>query len=288
MTQDYFIFTEAYNCSDILKNCLKSFYKYHDDNVYVYGTETDIKNLSEFDKIIPIIIEPGSIIDQAYSYGHMGTARIFSESILKHSKSNFLIHFDSDIIFKKECLSFIKQKLLDGFDLIGPVRPYKYNLNGRDDIRHMEDVVATCFLGFNKEKITSKNVDELMYQIHGSPFEGNPTLDFFDYISFDILKHSGKPYYFDFEETGGPNQYGNRVNKYKELNEDIDCGDWYIHFAGIGSGSKIYKTGVQSMHTGYAEWALNRYGLYKKLIENEDIFGINYDKEKLKLYKGLL
>ena len=48
---DYFIFTEAYNCADILKNCLKSFYKYHDDVVHVYGTKKDLDELEEFDLI---------------------------------------------------------------------------------------------------------------------------------------------------------------------------------------------------------------------------------------------
>lgn len=288
MTQEYFIFTEAYNCSDILKNCLKSFYKYHDDTIYVFGTENDIKNLSEFNKIVPIIIGAGTIIDKAYSYGHLGTARIFSEAILNYSKSKYVIHFDSDLIFKTDCLTQIKQKFKEGYDLIGPVRPYKHNLNGRDDIRHMADVVATCFIGFNKEKITSTNLDELMYQVNGQPFEGNPTLDFFDYVSFDIIKNNGKAFYFDFEQTGGPSQTGSRINKYKNLNEDIDCGDWYIHFAGIGSGSKIYKTGIQNTHTGYADWAVKRYSLYKKLIENEDILNVPYDKEKLELYKELL
>ena len=202
MTQDFFIFTEAYNCSDILKNCLKSFYKYHDDVIYVFGTENDIKSLSEFNKIVPIVIGEGTVVDRAYSHGHLGTARIFSEAILKYSQSKYLIHFDSDLIFKKECLSNIKQKFLNGYDLVGPVRPYKHNLNGRDDIRHLQDVVATCFFGFNKDKITSKNLNELMYQINGMPFEGNPTLDFFDYVSFDIIKNGGVPFYFDYEETG--------------------------------------------------------------------------------------
>jgi hypothetical protein len=288
MTQDFFIFTEAYNCSDILKNCLKSFYKYHDDVIYVFGTENDIKSLSEFNKIVPIVIGVGTVVDRAYSHGHLGTARIFSEAILKYSQSKYLIHFDSDLIFKKECLSNIKQKFLNGYDLVGPVRPYKHNLNGRDDIRHLQDVVATCFFGFNKDKITSKNLDELMYQINGMPFEGNPTLDFFDYVSFDIIKNGGVPFYFDYEETGGPSQTGNRVNKYGKLNEDIDCGDWFIHFAGIGSGSKIYKNGLQQTHSGYANWALKRYSLYKKLIENVDIPNIQYDSEKLELYRALI
>jgi len=51
---------------------------------------------------------------------------------------------------------------------------------------------------------------------------------------------------------------------------------------------KIYKTGIQNTHTGYADWAVKRYSLYKKLIENEDILNVPYDKEKLELYKELL
>ena len=55
----------------------------------------------------------------------MGTAAIFSESILNNSTSNKIIHFDSDLIFKQECLSKIKEKLDAGYSLVGPPRPYK-------------------------------------------------------------------------------------------------------------------------------------------------------------------
>ena len=37
-----FIFTEAYGCGLILKNCLESFFKYHpDEKVHVFGTFKD-------------------------------------------------------------------------------------------------------------------------------------------------------------------------------------------------------------------------------------------------------
>jgi hypothetical protein len=285
---EHFIFTEAYNCSEILKNCLESFYKYHDDPVHVFCTKNDLNDLKHFKKIIPILIQDGSPIDRAYAKGHVGTAAIFAESIFIYSKTNNIIHFDSDLIFKQECLSNIKNKLSEGYDLVGPVRPYKFNLNNRNDIRHMRDVVATCFLGFNKSKISIKNMDEMVMSINGRPFKGNPTLDFFDYVSFDILENGGKIHTFDYEFTGGPNEYGNRKNKYGNLNEDLDCGDWFIHFAGIGTGSKVYKKGYQSTNIDYSNWALKRYALYKKLIENIEIAGIPIDEQKYQNYKNNL
>lgn len=284
-----FIFTEAYNCADILKNCLESFYKYHDDPIYVFGKEEDLELLKNFDKIIPILIEKNSPIDYLYQYGHAGTARIFSEVITKYATSNMIIHFDSDLIFKEKCIDKILDKLIDGYDIVGPVRAYKNNPCGRDDIRHMQDVVATCFFGFNKDKITRVSVDDLVYQINGMvPYNQNQVLDFFDYISFDILNNGGKIFYLDYENTGGANHLGHRINKYGDLNKDIDCGDWFIHFAGIGSGARIYKNGLQQSHPGYAEWAIKRFALYKKLIENIDISNIEIDLERLELYKKLV
>ena len=285
---DFYIFTEAYNCSDILKNCLKSFYKYHDDIVHVFGTKEDLDNLSEFLKIKKIEIQKGDIIDFLYSMGHMGTAAIFAESILNYSTVNNIIHFDSDVIFKKECISEIKNKLNEGFSLVGPPRPYKYNLNNRDDVRHMPDVVATCFFGFKKDKITINNFEELIQSIYGRSFNGNPIIDFFDYVSFLIMENGGKIYNFDHNSVGGPDNYGNRNNKYGELNEDIDCGDWYIHFAGIGTGSKVYKKGYEKTDINYANWALERYAVYKKLLENVEIENIKINTARYELYKKQL
>jgi len=285
---DYFIFTEAYNCADILKNCLNSFYKYHDDIVHVYGREEDLDQLKDFKLIKPIVIEPTSEINFFYKKGHYGTAAIFAKAILVDSTCDNIIHFDSDLIFKKECISKIKDKLNNDYSLVGPPRPYKYNLNNRDDIRHMPDVVATCFFGFKKNKINITDINELTPSICGRNFENQPILDFFDYVSFLILKNGGKIFNFNHDDVGGPNNMGNRVNKYMELNEDLDCGDWYIHFAGIGSGSKIFKQGYEFVDKHYANWALERYAVYKKLIENVDILNVKINKQRYELYKNKL
>lgn len=281
---DFFIFTEAYNCSDILKNCLKSFYRYHDDVVHVFCTEEDLPNLKKFDKIIPIIIQKNSYIEHAYNFGHLGTARIFSESIVNSNCKN-IIHFDSDLIFKCRCLNNIKEKLNEGYDLVGPCRPYKNNNNGRDDIRDLPDTIATCFMGFKTDKLIIKNIDNLTFRINGLPYKNREILDFFDNLSLEILDNGGKAYYFDHNFTGGSNPEGNRNNKYYKLNEEIDVGDWYVHFAGIGSGSKIFKKGMQSVHQGYGNWALERYFFYKNIIENLSFDNNTYNVEKCEYYK---
>lgn len=289
MQDNFFIFTEAYNCSDVLKHCLNSFYKYHDDSIHVFCTLQDLEEIKQYKKIIPIIINPGSFIDLAYTRGHLGTAAIFADAILRYSGNNSnIIHFDSDLIFKQECLSNIKNKFNEGYDLIGPARPYKFNQNNRDDIRHMEDVVATCFFGFNKTKIKITDYQELTYSINARPFKGTDILDFFDYISFHILENGGNKYILDFDHTGGSNINGSRTNKYGELNADIDCGDWYMHFAGIGSGAKIFKKGFENTHQGYALWALKRYALYKKLFDGVIIPNVQIDEDKYTSYKNNL
>lgn len=283
-----FIFTEAYSCADILKNCLESFYKYHDDPVHVFGTKEDLEFLKKYEKIKPIIIESGSNIDKFYDFGHAGTARIFSETILNYSDTDHIIHFDSDLIFRSKCINEITSKLNEGYDLVGPPRLYKNNPCNRNDIKHLPDVISTCFMGFNRNKITTKNIDELTYQINGIvAWQNTAVLDFFDYISLDILNNGGKIYFFDYDQTGGSNQLGKRDNKYGPLNKEFEYGEWYIHFAGIGSGCRVYKKGYQHSNQSYGNWALKRYALYKKLIEKQTIPNIDIDENLYETYKDL-
>ena len=283
-----FVFTEAYNCGLILKNALDTFHKYHDCKVNIFGTYKDFKQLTKHNNNVYIELSEDDNLKKLYSNGHVGTAYIFSKVINgDYTKNDKIIHFDSDIIFRNECLSYIIDGFNSGYDLIGSRRCYKNNLNGRKDLSDLKDVVQTYFFGFNKEKIKIHNFEELIRMTVGyhNPYN-HPILDFFDPISFEILYNNGNPLFLDYDLFGGMNEYGDKNNKYGEVNQKIDFGDLLIHFAGVGSGMNFFKN-PSGADAGYKEWAIKQYILYYKLFYNKELSD-NYDKEKFDIIEKYL
>lgn len=273
MMNDVFIFTEAYNCGLILKKCLESFFKHHDANIHVFGRRDDFEEMGHFDKVIYHDTSGDIELENSFLYGHLGTAHIFSRVIVDLcGDKKYIIHFDSDTIFRAESLSLILNKFKEGYDLVGPRRCYKNNLNGRNDLNNLPDVTQTYFYGFNKTKITNFDFNILKQMIVGSynP-SGHPILDYFDPVSFNIINNGGKVFYLDFNLVGAQDENGNRINKYGEISKDCDFGDNIIHFAGIGSGMKFYKLGKGHVPVFYYEWAIKRYATYMKLMYDEII-----------------
>lgn len=264
-----FIFTEVYDCGLILKKCLESFFRFHPDIIVnVFGTAKDFKELGKFKNVEYNELSADSELRECFKNGHMGTAHIGARVITEFSKDcDYIIHFDSDVIFRKESLSLLFEKIKEGYDLIGPRRCYKNNMNGRKDLGELSDVTQTYFYAFNKKKISQYDFGTLRHMIVGfhNPF-GHPILDYFDPVSFDILKNGGKIFFLEPDEVGGLTKDGNRNNKLSELNKDMDFGENIIHFAGIGSGMKFFKNGIGGASQGYAEWAIKRFILYNNLF----------------------
>jgi len=286
---DNFIYTEAVNCGLILKKCLETFFKYHPNvNVHVFGFENDLNEVNIFPNVIPHDITNDNDCKRFYQNGHLGTAYIGAKVITEYAKNHkYIIHFDSDIIFREECLSFLIDKIESGYDLIGPRRCYEKNMNGRTDLIGLPDLVQTYFYAYNREKITTNNFSILQNMIVGyhSP-KGYPILDYFDPVSFEILDNGGNIYFLDSDNFGGLTINGDKKNKYYEFNEDTDFGEKLIHFAGIGSGMKFYYYGGNT-HDGYIKWAIRRFGMYYKLFYDESFNGIEIDEHKYKIFKDL-
>ena len=285
---DVFVFTEAYNCGLILKNALDTFHKYHDCKVNIFGTYKDFKQLSKHKNNEYIEMSEDNHLKSLYMNGHIGTAYIFSKVINgDYTKKSHIIHFDSDVVFRQECLSYIVEGFNSGYDLIGSRRCYKNNLNGRKDLNNLQDVVQTYFFGFNKEKIKKHSFDELLNMTVGyyNPYN-HPILDFFDPISFEILYQKGKPLFLDYDLFGGMNENGDKNNKYGEVNQKIDFGEFIVHFAGVGSGMNFFNN-KSNADAGYKDWAIKQYILYYKLFYNQDLSD-NYDKEKFNTIKNFL
>jgi len=284
-----FIFTESYGCGLILKKCLESFFKYHPNTIiHVFGTHKDFKELGKFKNVEYIDLSEDLELTECFKYGHLGTAHIGAKVIKEFSKGfDYIIHFDSDVIFKKESLSLLYDKIDEGYDLIGPVRCYKNNMNGRTDLSELSDVSQTYFYAFNKNKISEYSFHDLRNMIVGfhNPLN-HPILDYFDPVSFDILKNGGKSYFLDANLVGGLTMEGTRKNKYEELNSDMDFGENLMHFAGVGSGMKFYFKGSEQTSKSYVDWALKRFAIYYKLFYEISIPNIEIDNNIFKLLKN--
>lgn len=273
--EEIFIFTIAYNCGKILKKALETFFQHHPNHkVHVLGTYKDFKELKEFQKNIEYIeLSLDNNLKQFYKHGHLGTAYIFTK-VLKREFGNYnkVIHFDSDVIFRKECLSDIINGFAEGYDLIGQRRSYEKNRCNRTDLVGLPDVVGTCFFGINLEKISNYDFNILHQMVVGyyNPYQ-HPIMDFFDPVSFDIIYNKGKVKYLNNIDYGSSDENGSWDNNNTELNNLFDFGDKFIHFAGIGSGMNFYYNGNGSVPDSYAEWAKERFSLYMKLFYNETI-----------------
>ena len=302
---DLFIYTEIVRCGEIGIIALRSFYAFHPKiKVHVFGLESDRPAVKEFpevtfhslDKPDPKLESWGKKnlfyrakmvrrcrqIAKGFDEAHLGTASLWAH-LIETRPEKYLLHFDSDVIFRAPALSDITSRLSKGYDLVGPPRAYKHNPNSRDDVRHLRDLTQTCFFGFNKNKIDKHPHDELINMCRGyfSPL-GTPIIDFFDPVEFEILHNGGKIYYLSIDDYGGCNLEGNRINKYPKLNAIIDFGDKFSHFSAVGSGLNFYENADQineDVPDIYINYALEKYAVYVKLFYDRDI-DVKYNLKK--------
>jgi hypothetical protein len=268
------------NCPEICVNALISYFEFHTKPVNVFLTEKDIPILEKqsFPKdLLHLHIIDKQIATVYQTNGHLGTAILWYNAILKNSSSK-LIHFDSDVIFKENMIDLLESEL-ETHDIVGGRRCYQHNANNREDIRNLSDVVTTYCFGFNPQKITKnyllpQNSNLLISMIRGftNPI-GHPILDFFDPVSFDIIKNGGTIFFIDYEIIGGFNNLGSRNNSYPILNKQMDYGSHIIHFSSVGSGLNFFKAiqegkSIRVPET-YVKYALGTLNIYKYLLFNE-------------------
>ena len=306
----HYIWTEIYNCGKIGKIALESFHKYHPDHiVHVYGFEQDFEYIANFPNVVPVIIprrniywriynrflnsRPGfagkihrEMLKEGFEKGHLGTAKLWAY-IIQNRKEQFLLHFDSDTVFLGNIIDEMIAKS-EQFDIVGPIRSYKNNPFNNPFFKQFEDVSATnCFL-FNREKIDSFSFNVLASMCQGSynPL-GHKVIDFFDPVSFNILKNGGKIFFLDPDDVGACDANGERNNKFSAINNfdtpfKLDYGNKLIHFSAVGSGTNIYNNRSINISDSYKQYALDRYALYCKIFYNEDL-GIDLSQYRLLL-----
>ena len=293
MKNNHYIWTEVFNCAEIGKLAISTFFKYHKTlKLNVYGFESDLEKIDDYPNLNKVFLPKKTSLfskilsenklKKYFKKGHLGTAHLWNH-IINNQNEDILLHFDSDVIFRGELINSML-KYSDQYQIIGPARPYKKNANNLNINSDLPDVCQTCCFLFNKKFISNYNNNKLRRMIQGSynPL-GFSVIDFFDPIMFDIIFNGGKTFFLDFDTVGGVNNSGSRKNKFKEINDyetdfKIDFGEKLIHFSAVGSGLNFFHNTYSSkIPKSYVDYAIDRYALYSKIYLNKDI-GINLDK----------
>jgi len=290
-----FIFTEIVRCGLIGKLAMKTYHMYHEHPVHIFGRREDFKHIEPHPNNILHELDNDHMITKAFDNGHLGTAMLWA-TVIRSVPDDEIVHFDSDVIFRGDIVNDVISKLKEGYDLIGGSRNYKHNPHGRseDHVRYLPDTVATACFGFRKSKIGLEKYDydtlRRMCQGAYNPL-GHPFIDFFDPVSFVIMHNKGRVYYIDHNVIGACDPFGNRINKYGEINTLIDLGDKFCHFASVGSGLNFItmkqKGIVNSVPSTYVLFAVKKYDLYLRLFCNSSCLPENENTENLKYLNEL-
>lgn len=268
-----FIWTEALGCAEILEPMLRSFTHHHPEsviNVVVY--ERDLDLLSNFPHVIALPVNDASIsvseaeLQKAYSLGHRGTALLWSR-LIQQRKEDRLIHFDSDLVFLDEVVSWLKDALVSDVVVAGPRRPYRHGPQlpppHRFFQRFMPDAVHTYAFGFDPAPLRGMSDARLQELIYGAKPRSlanivRPNLDFFDRAARALLQHGrvdyldGKPTVHGHHDPGSP--FNSRV----------------ITFAAVGTGYALFKSGRPAL-SPYQKFSLRSFATYSRHLLDLDL-----------------
>jgi hypothetical protein len=284
VSMEYFIWTEAIGCGEILPPCLESFLKHHDEKIHVFGYPEDLINLPKSNQIVPMQILDDALDSKrsnyltfsnelkiAYKNGHEGTALLWAK-IISNQQEELLIHLDSDTIFLKDVVSPILKKLREGFGIVGSRRPYKEqvrngNVKGyrRLQFYFYRDAVNTYAFGFKRTEIQEMNYkkiqEKIMNRYSNRLFQRLfPVIDFFDAVTFQISRSKGI-FYLDSNnqrKSGTHDRFGAFESS-------------MISFAAVGSGCNFFKNPEAKTSESYKEFALASFSLYSKYLLGTDI-----------------
>ena len=270
-----FIWTEAFNCGEILKPMLSSYLAHNKYPIHVYGTQKDFleaeinSDLVIFESLSDKRFFQKSLeskILKGYTKGHKGTA-ILWEYIINSRNESILIHLDSDNIFLDDVVEeLIRAIEVEGHDLAGSRRPYRHRHYRRDgkDSKQLDarpDAVNTDCFAFTKNKIRKFPKFWLRRKILGRRVSLKPVVDAFDPVTFEIIKQNGKVKYMDSPEAGF----------HSTSNWDSKFLNSRISFAAVGSGCNFFKNGYGSVPEHYAKYAISSYSLFALELLNKDI-----------------
>jgi hypothetical protein len=272
---EVFIWTEAFNCGEILQPMLESYIKHNNYPIHVFGKNSDLEKISiKSDLIICKTLSSErsffSTIEKrvlaGYKNGHQGTAILWEHLINSRSESIF-IHLDSDTIFLDDVISDLVNAIkVDGYSIAGSRRPYRfrpYRQEGRDgyNLNVRPDCINTDCFAFSPNYISKNPRFWLRRKILGKRVSIYPVVDFFDPVTFEILKKGGKIKYMD-SPNEGLHSIPNKESKFIKSR---------ISFAAVGSGCNFHKNGFKGIPIGYSSFAIASFSLYSREFLNSDI-----------------
>ncbi len=274
LVDDVFIWTEAFNCGEVLNPMIASYLKHNNFILNVFGTREDLKEIKSTSHLLKFYdlkknkktIKIENKILSGYKFGHKGTAELWSY-LIRSREERYFLHLDSDTVFLDDVITeLITSVKEDGNSLVGSRRPYlnrTYRKSGLDGamLDRLPDVVNTdCFI-FDKELISLKPSWNLRRKIMGKRPLAHPVVDFFDPVSFEIIKKGGKVHYIDSSSQGTQSVTNVNSNFHNKR----------ISFAAVGSGVNFFKNPKTKTSIGYRDFALASYSLYSKWLLNKSI-----------------
>jgi hypothetical protein len=300
MEENYFIFSEIVRCGIIGRVAYDTFHKFHPTlKLHIFGRKEDFEHIIEHPNNILHELDNYPEIIKAFDSGHVGTSMVWAKVMLE-AKENYIIHFDSDVVFRGDMVQDVINYLQE-YDIVGGMRNYPNNPNNRDDVRHLPDLTQTYCFGFNKSlnyitdssllaRFIENSVDNNVVTKARAKYPEYgflPTIDFFDPIAFNMMKIGASIKIIDKDVIGGTNDEGKRINKYGILNRDMDFGDKIAHFASVGSGLNFLNMMNAGKHIDVPQWyvdyALGKLDLYMRLFYDKKIL----DDEKNKTFLEL-
>jgi hypothetical protein len=304
MEDNCFIFSEIIRCGLIGRVAYETFHRFHPTlKLHIFGRKEDFQDITQHPNNILHELDNDSEIIKAFDSGHKGTSMVWAKVMLE-AKEDYVIHFDSDVVFRGDIVQDIIDSLKD-YDIVGGLRNYPNNPNKRDDVRHLPDLTQTYCFGFNKalnyiqepkllarfiENTVTSDIIEFTQKLY--PHYGYlPTIDFFDPVAFNMVKMGASIKIIDVDIIGGTNDEGKRINKYGILNRDMDFGEKIAHFASVGSGLNFFNmmNAGESIHVEqwYVDYALGKLDLYMRLFYNKKIMEDEKNKTFLELEEPL-
>lgn len=302
MEDNVFVFTEIVRCGLIGKIASQTFHQFHNRKLHIYGRKEDFTFIPNHPNNVFHFMDDQPEIVEAFNKGHRGTSMVWTKAILERPEK-YLIHIDSDVVFRGDAVEEVVKKLQEGFDIVGSMRNYPNNPHKtRDDVRHLPDITATYCFGFNKEynyvkepellaRLVENTLDPMVIQALMSRYPGRyfyvPTIDYFDPLAFLMMREGASVFILDKDVMGGFDEQGGKVNKYGILNKDCDFGDKIVHFASVGSGLNFLQMKQKGQPIGtdewYVEYALGKLDLYMRLFYNTKI--MPDEKNKFLVYE---
>jgi hypothetical protein len=264
-----FIWTEAFNCGELLPAFLNSYLKHNHHEINVYAFKSDLEKIAfnhpkvilhDLDQI-PFNKKPlVNVLADSYKKGHLGTA-VFWSWLIKTRPENNLVHLDADTIFLDNVVEDFEIAIKSGYDMAGSRRPYKfrgYRKKGIDGwlLNKRKDCINTDCFYFNKSTLTRIPFFWLVRMIRGRRTGPLPVVDFFDPIIFNLMRKKRKILYLDSPNAGFQSE--NNLSSKFYLKR--------ISFAAVGSGINFYKNPEIVTSPGYRNFALASYSMYSKYI----------------------